>query len=63
MVLLGASDLFAKNCNVEKLTVSLKLSDLTSGRTYPFGDTGLTVYSSPFSEAGNRECDFTYHFR
>ena len=41
----------------------VKLSDLTSGRTYPFGDTGLTVYSSPFSEAGNRECDFTYHFR
>lgn len=23
MVLLGASDLFAKNCNVEKLTVTL----------------------------------------
>lgn len=43
----------------------VKLSVLTSGRTSPFGDTGLTVYSSPFSEAGNREYDFnfTYHFR
>ena len=40
----------------------VKWSVLTSGRTYPFGDTGLTVYSSPFSEAGNCQYDFTIFY-